>query len=231
MKIFYLAAFLCIILSFAGCGKKPLPEKNIQPIIEKQVFEKDYTHKIRWVAIAPYDSIDSATTELISTQLEDFYGVRTLLLPKAFMTDSLLAWSKTRYNANKILAHLTKIKPDNVAYILALTSEKIAACGDSIHETGVAGLGNRPGTCSVVSTATLHRKVKDEEQYTQRLIKACMHEMGHNFGLRHCKSKDKKCFMRDAAGTILTLDEEEIYLCKKCMKLLNEAGFNLKGKT
>lgn len=219
-------SFLLSLL-ILGCGAKK-KSSTVELIDKNNISARESIKKIVWVAIAPYHEIDSATTKLISHELHDFYGVRTVILPKAVMSDTLLAWSKTRYNANKILSHLVLIKPKHVAYILALTDDKIAACGDSTHETGVAGLGTRSGQCCVVSTATLHRKVKDEEQFTQRLIKACMHEMGHSFGLKHCKQKDKKCFMRDAGGTILTLDEEEIYLCKNCTKILKNHGFNIK---
>lgn len=218
--------FIILSLFIGSCGAKQHSQDK-KKIPAKNSTIKDVKAKKIWVAVAPYHEIDSCTTELICNQLEYFYGIKTLTLPRALMPDTLLAWSKTRYNANKILLHLSIVKPTHIPYILALTDEKIAACGDSTHETGVAGLGNRPGNCCVVSTATLHRKAIDEEQFTQRLIKACLHEMGHNFGLKHCKQKDKKCFMRDAGGTILTLDEETIHLCKVCTKILKDKGFDV----
>lgn len=219
---------LCSLLIACG-GKHNTTTATV--FIYNQPEAKTKNKKIIWVAIAPYHEIDSSTTQLISTELESFYRLKTIILPKAIMSDTLLAWSKKRYNANKILTHLSKIKPNNVAYILAITNDRIAACGDSTHESGVAGLGTRSGQCCVISTIALRNKLKDEEQYTQRLIKACMHEMGHNFGLAHCKKKDKKCLMRDAAGTILTLDEEEIYLCKNCISILKTKGIGVREKS
>lgn len=224
-----LPTFIFLLISslyLISCGGNKQAELKNKASAKNSTI-KDIKAKKIWVAVAPYHEIDSCTTELICSQLEYFYGIKTLTLPRALMPDTLLAWSKTRYNANKILLHLSIVKPTHIPYILALTDEKIAACGDSTHETGVAGLGNRPGNCCVVSTATLRRKLPDESQFTQRLIKACLHEMGHNFGLKHCKQKDKKCFMRDAGGTILTLDEETIHLCKNCTKILKEKGFNV----
>jgi archaemetzincin len=221
---------LLLSLVWACTGKNKLPD--IPTLFSaNQITAKKKQIKVIRLAIAPYNEIDSATTSLLVTELENFYSnLQAVILPKAIMSDSLLANSKTRYNANKILNHLDLIKPEQVTYILAITNDKIAACGDTIHETGVAGLGNRPGTCAVVSTWSLRRKLKDEIQFTQRLIKACMHEMGHNFGLGHCKNKDKKCLMRDAGGTILTLDQEEVHLCEKCEDLLKQKGIHLRKK-
>jgi archaemetzincin len=222
----FLMYLLVSFFLLQSCGKKEMPvtithpvEKNKNPAKKKQV-------KIIRIAIAPYHEVDSTITALIADQFEAFYSnINTFILPKAVMDDSLLAHSKTRYNANKILAHLATIKPNESTYILAITDDKIAACGDSIHETGVAGLGDKPGYCCVVSTAAMKNKLRDSTQFGPRLIKACMHEMGHNFGLNHCKSKDKKCLMRSSGGTIVTLDEEEIYFCKTCRELLKKRGF------
>jgi archaemetzincin len=225
-----IACILIICFSWACSHKTELPAVPT-PFTPNHITAKKKQVKMVRLAIAPYNEIDSVTTSMLVSELENFYSnLNAVILPKAVMSDSLLANSKTRYNANKILNYLDLIKPEEVTYILALTTDKIAACGDTIHETGVAGLGNRPGTCSVVSTWSLRRKLTDEMQFTQRLIKACMHEMGHNFGLSHCKNKDKKCLMRDAGGTILTLDQEDVHLCKKCEDLLKQKGIHLRKK-
>lgn len=221
--------FVCFLFS---CGNKVETPLTVSPFVANNIPAKKSQVKIIRLAIAPFHEIDSITTCMLAQEFECFYhNVKTIILPRAIMSDTLLANSKTRYNANKILHHLALIKPEEATYILAITDDRIAACGDSIHESGVAGLGNRPGTCAVVSTAALRNKLKDEDQFTQRLIKACMHEMGHNFGLPHCKNKkDKKCLMRDAAGTIVTLDEEDVHLCTKCTELLKEKGINLRNQ-
>ncbi len=236
---------LILVLFLAACssGEKKIEVRSGEHnLLGDHIPAQKNQVKIHWIAIAPYhvadslalvnddDSLtreqtDSIITHLVAQQFEAFYqNVKTFILPSTIMDDSLLAHSKTRYNANKILKQLAIVKPEQASYILAITEEGIAACGDSIHETGVAGLGNRSGYCSVVSTAALRKKLRDEEQFTQRLIKACMHEMGHNFGLTHCKTKDKKCFMRNSGGTVVTLDEEEVYLCSKCIDILKQKG-------
>jgi len=214
-----------------SCGKKEEVKVFIYKAKSKTTPAKKNQIKLIKVAIAPYHEVDSVTSALIASEFENFYtNIKTLVLPNAYMDDSLLARSGTRYNANKILAHLAQIKPTEVTYILAITDDRIAACGDTIHESGVAGLGDKPGYCCVVSTAALKNKLSDSTQFSPRLIKACFHEMGHNFGLNHCKNRDRRCLMRSSGGTVVTLDEEDIYFCKKCRKLLKERGFIVKEK-
>jgi archaemetzincin len=226
-----LILFLFFLLLLQSCGKKEeITVYTYKIKIKSTPARKKQVHIVK-LAIAPYHEVDSATTALIAQEFEDFYtNIQTFVLPTAIMDDSLLARSGTRYNANKILSHLAKIKPTESTYILAITDDRIAACGDTIHESGVAGLGDKPGFCCVVSTAALKNKLTDSTQFGPRLIKASFHEMGHNFGLSHCKNKDRKCLMRSSGGTIVTLDEEDIYFCKKCRELLKKKGFIPKEK-
>ncbi|HZY36520.1 MAG TPA: zinc-dependent metalloprotease family protein [Mucilaginibacter sp.] len=63
------------------------------------------------------------------------------------------------------------------------------------------------------------------EIFRQRLIKVCLHEIGHNFGLPHCSSGDKRCLMRDAKGTIKEVDQAQVFLCPQCrQRLCRESG-------
>lgn len=55
------------------------------------------------------------------------------------------------------------------------------------------------------------------KEFKQRLIKICIHEVGHNLGLKHCVY-DPKCLMNDANGTISQVDREGMYFCKKCKR-------------
>jgi archaemetzincin len=78
----------------------------------------------------------------------------------------------------------------------------------------------------LISTANIF---KEGTRKRERLIKVCLHEMGHNFGLPHCESGDKKCLMRSANGTVKTIDEEEKYLCTVCSGILKTKGFKLRN--
>lgn len=216
--------FFLIVPTFVSwsCGSKP----KKQSINYHESFQNSDSNIV--IAIVPYHRIDSSLINLISVELENFYGIKTTILPKANMPDSCKVPYKQRYNANKILEHLAIIKPKQTPYILAITTEGIATKKGKYKEWGILGLGTCPGPCCVVSTKNMG---KNKDRLKDRLIKVCLHEMGHNFGLPHCNKNDQRCLMRDANGTVTTVDKEEKYLCQYCTAFLIKKGFMLKQKS
>lgn len=131
------------------------------------------------------------------------------------MTDDLLAKSKTRYEANKILS---KFKSGKNLLIITEKDIAIKYRKHNADEWGIMGLGYRPGKTCVVSTLRIKRNA-NEALFKERLIKICIHEIGHNLGLDHCKV-DPTCLLNDANGTIRQVDREGMYFCKKCLSRL-----------
>jgi archaemetzincin len=208
---------LIVLLICVGCNKKT------QSADKDQVFKPNQTTHI---AIKPYHDISDELVQLVSKELEEFYHLKTVILPRGEMPDSCKNPYKKRYNANKILDYLKFEKPKDIPFILALTTKGIATKNDKYYEWGILGLGSRPGPVCVISTANMG---KEEIKLKDRLIKVCLHEMGHNFGLPHCEYGDKRCLMRSANGTVRTVDEEEKFLCIKCVAYLQSKGFQVKN--
>ncbi len=77
---------------------------------------------------------------------------------------------------------------------------------------GIFGLAFVPGSSCIIST---HRLKKNKSKFVERFNKVCIHELGHNLGLKHCKFHGK-CVMRDAAETIKTVDHVDLILCDNC---------------
>jgi archaemetzincin len=203
-----------IILLLCSCGKNihhQVPKEKEKPAIK--------------LAILPLDGFDTGQMKMVGNELENFYGIEIGFLEPGNLPDSLKHPYKNRFNANKILQHLYRIKPKEYPFILGLTPKGIATVKGSYKEWGILGLGSCPGPTCIISTANMGKQGK---RFNERLIKVSLHEMGHNFGLPHCKSGDVHCLMRDANGTIRTIDEEKKSLCKKCSGNLRSKGFKLK---
>ena len=81
------------------------------------------------------------------------------------------------------------------------------------EDWGIFGLGYRPGSSAIVSTFRIRHN--DRAKFQERFQKICIHEIGHNLGLKHCEFDDR-CVMRDAAETIKTVDQVDLYLCGYC---------------
>jgi len=87
--------------------------------------------------------------------------------------------------------------------------------------TFVFGEGQVGRGVAVVSTHRLRQEFyglpPDEELLRERLLKEAMHELGHTYGLRHCR--DYSCVM-NAAHNIERIDLKRPAFCPACGTLL-----------
>lgn len=118
------------------------------------------------------------------------------------------AWyaPRKRYRADRILEHLEAMFVDAPAttHVLALVTVDISTTKPPHEDWGIFGLGQMPGRAAVVSTFRLRRKARDDAHLKRRLANTTLHELGHTFGLDHCR--EALCPMQDAEGSIVNTD-------------------------
>ncbi len=173
------------------------------------------TYEPKTIYIQPLGQVNQEYLNYVKKSVTDFYGYDCVIKPKVNLTPGLLAASKTRYEASKILT-----KFNSKQNILIITEKDIAYRKSKQYpEWGIFGLGLRPGNTCVISTFRLKKKV-NTQQMLVRLKKVALHEIGHNLGLEHC-TNNNECMMNDADGTIQQVDREKIWFCTKCSKVIN----------
>jgi archaemetzincin len=202
--VFILVVITTILLTSFNKIKKVSDPSNI--VKKEQII----------IHVTPLGDVDNKHLELVKTCIKTFYGFNCIIDNKEPLTEDLLTKSKTRYEANKIIAKYKSNKN-----ILLVTNVDIAHFNraKNIKEYGIIGLGYRPGTTCVVSTFRIKKTTK--EKFTDRLIKVTLHEVGHNLGIPHC-TFNKKCLMNDANGTVKQIDQEKIWLCDNCKKIIGK---------
>lgn len=175
------------------------------------------------IYLQPFTGFKYTRTLLIKDEIKKFYNVNVEILPElAIYTGARLSVTQ-RYNANLILQYLINKSLKTNDKILGLTSRDIftrkIVNGAEMPHWGVFGLGTMPGQTCIVSDFRLNRFKNNDEL----VVKTVLHEIGHTFGIPHCK-KDSRCLMTAAKGTVKTLFNENKWFCPSCLKMLHESS-------
>ncbi|MEZ5047756.1 MAG: matrixin family metalloprotease [Chitinophagaceae bacterium] len=177
-------------------------------------YKKTNSTTQKVIIITPFIDFNKIKAEQTVKYIRQFnsnvYLGKVVNFPKASYVKS-----RNRYRADSLIRYLKKLHAGDTITV-GLTDFDISVSKNNIPDWGVMGLGFRPGKSCVISSFRL-KKSKQNEQFQ----KVVLHEIGHTFGLDHCKTKS--CLMRDAEGGN-PLDEE-IDFCKACTQYLAKNGF------
>ncbi len=171
------------------------------------------------VAVIPLGAYIPHTIHAVTNVLGEWYGVRFQMLAEQPMPPQAFYTPRGRWRAEKLLTYLKKIKPPNADFIIGITDEDISTTAHGYEDWGILGQAFVGGQVCICSTHRIRIKSHNEYQYNRRWEKLVLHEFAHAMGLSHCTNR--QCIMRDAQGTINTLDEEET-LCSSCTALLEQ---------
>lgn len=187
--------------------------------------------KKKMIGVQEIGKVDQKLINSIQKTIEEVYDFKqVIVLPRKPLPQSAFTNVKSpRYRADSILKILKREKPDSIDFVIGILSKDISTTkrdgsGNVLKpeskylDWGVFGLGYRPGPSCVLSTYRIQSL--NNNKFEERMKKVCMHEIGHNLGLSHCK-EDEKCVMRDAAETIKTVDFVDLKLCDLCKRELN----------
>ncbi|NMM47932.1 archaemetzincin [Marinigracilibium pacificum] len=185
--------------------------------------------KSRTIAIQPYGNFPDHLSKEVSSVISHQLNIPTVILPaKPVPPTSFINIKGPRYRADSILNIQLGSIPDSIDFILGVTNRDISFTKRDTHgnikkpeskykDWGIFGLAHRPGRSAIVSD--YRTKTISQSKSLERLKKISIHEVGHNLGLKHCKS-GLVCVMQDAAESIKTIDNVSLDLCSSCQNKL-----------
>lgn len=134
---------------------------------------------------------------------------------------SFYAVERRQYHATLLLAALLRHLPDPEGKIIGLTSVDLFIP----VLTFVFGQSQLSGSAAIASTYRLHTEFyglpPDEQLLRERTVKEVLHELGHGFGLVHCR--DPQCVMR-ASTYVEEVDLKHAAFCPACRAVIVKAS-------
>lgn len=183
------------------------------------------------IALQPFEDFPQVYLDTISSSLELQFASKVIQLPTMQLPNSAFVSLKTpRYRGDTLIKHLRSIKNTDFDLVLGLTTKDISITkkdwqGNILEPTskyedwGVFGVATFNAPYALVSS---HRLNSKHELFIERLVKICIHEIGHTLALPHCENSS--CIMQDAAETIKTIDQVSGDFCQRCHKVVSNSA-------
>jgi archaemetzincin len=163
--------------------------------------------------LLPVGTVDTALLESLRGEIPQRFLVDCEISRDSL--DPIVAYHPERqqYHSSEILEHVTARTSRQDWRILAVTAVDLYI---PILKY-VFGEAQLQGRCALVSYYRLRQEFygleRDQELLAQRVLKECIHELGHTLGLAHCQ--DYRCAMA-SAHAVEWIDIREDTLCEAC---------------
>lgn len=130
---------------------------------------------------------------------------------------------RNQYNSSAILACILERMSGNAGKMLGVTGLDLFVP----VLTFVFGEAQLGGTAALVSTfrldETFYGLPPNRRLLEERFLKEAVHELGHTFGLIHCR--DYACVMH-ASTSVEEIDVKGTELCARCRELMERKKYN-----
>jgi archaemetzincin len=153
--------------------------------------------------------------------IEAFFSVEVTVRAPLPLPPGAYYPARGRYRADRLLEFLIATGATGARVVLGLTAVDISTTKGAYADWGVLGLATIDGRSAVLSSYRCRRAARNPAHVRERLAKTAVHELGHAFGLEHCKVRH--CLMHDGEGSVLTSDEETDF-CVDTRARLSAAG-------
>jgi archaemetzincin len=136
--------------------------------------------------------------------------------------------NRGQFNSSLILRQLITAPPTDAERILGVLDVDLFIP----ILTFVFGEAQLKGIGAVVSVHRLHNRFyglpENREATTDRLLKEAVHELGHTFGLIHCR--EPGCVMQSSTY-VENIDQKSAEFCPLCQKSIKQEKSNPAGKS
>jgi archaemetzincin len=167
------------------------------------------------ITLLPIGAIESEILVQLQQSLEQTFAAMVEIGPQIDKPDYAYSPSRGQHLAPLILADIGEFAAGG--RMLGVADVDLYAPGLNF----VFGQADIKRGIAVISLRRLrqeyYRLAQDKELFSQRAIKEAIHEIGHTYGLTHCR--DEACVMH-FSNSLADTDRKEACLCQKCQSKL-----------
>ncbi len=171
------------------------------------------------IFLAPIKFHNNLLLQNLVTELSKRFFCKINLINLNVNLDDFFSMERKQYFSTQIIAEAIKLTDEFIGKIIMLTDVDIFVPA----LTFVFGEAQLNGKHSILSVCRLHEEfysgISNENLLLERTIKEILHELGHNYGLRHCADWD--CVMHASNG----IEEVDIKGNTFCSKCISNVGF------
>ena len=170
------------------------------------------------IIISPIGDPDEEILGQIDKEIKRVFTFPTKISPLLHEIEFSFDRERNQYHSTTILERLADRAPIQGIKVLAITHLDLFI-PILTHVYGEAQLG---GKGCIVSTYRLKEglsPLSGHKTFERRLVKEAIHELGHTFGLRHCK--ESTCIMH-YCRSLRDVDGKSDNLCRYCSIMLED---------
>lgn len=161
------------------------------------------------ICVVPIGDVPEEDAAFACDVLAAHLGREAVVFEPLPLQESYYYSERDQYGAAGFLGYVEANAPAEAFRAVGLTARDI-----TIPQLNfLFGMGRCPGKCAVISTHRLDYYCESRAQRHVRFAKLIIHELGHTFGLLHCRQP--LCAMKFADG-YATLDYTRVALCERC---------------
>lgn len=171
------------------------------------------------IFIAPLKFYNKLLLQNLTTELSKRFSSNIEVVEINLNLDNFFSIDRKQYFSTQIIAEAMKLTDQFNGKIVLLTDVDIFVPA----LTFIFGEAQLNGKHSIISVCRLHEEfysgVSNEKLLLERTVKETLHELGHNFGLRHCINWD--CVMHASHG-IEEVDIKGATFCSECVSNIED---------
>lgn len=170
------------------------------------------------IQIVPVGSVDGDILNFLSVTLGEIIGARCAVKAHAIDPGDAFNAQRRQYNSTSLLQQLLESDNSNAVKLLGVADVDLFI-PVLTFVFGEAQLGNRGALMSVHRLRQqFYGLPGDEKLFYERCEKEAVHELGHAFGLVHCKYFE--CVMH-YSNSIEQVDLKSNQFCRTCSAIMS----------